>query len=93
MFLKRCNGSGDHEVGLDSGRILIIPQHIDYMGVIMAMKAVWGFDPDEVERAQGRLRPGAEGDESFYDALQERTARLPRDASSQVYELRRLFRL
>jgi hypothetical protein len=47
----------------------------------MAFKNVWGFDPDEVIRAQSSLRCEPDADESTYGADEERAARLPPDAT------------
>ena len=59
----------------------------------MAFKSVWGFDPDEVIRAQ-TSRPDQRGsDESTYSATEEQAARIPIDICLQIDELRRMFRL
>jgi hypothetical protein len=57
----------------------------------MSFKSVWGFDPDEVIRAQSLLRREPDGDESMYDAEEQRAARIPPDVHSQILELRRMF--
>jgi hypothetical protein len=63
-------------------------------GFHVAIKAVWGFDPDEVAKAQARLRSAAaEGPTSSYRPTEENAARIPPDAESQIYELRRIFSL
>lgn len=59
----------------------------------MAFKSVWGFDPNEVIKAQSLLRAQPDTDESTYNADEPRAARIPLDIYSQVYELRRIFRL
>jgi len=67
----------------------------------MAFNSSWGFDPDEAITAQRLFRgqpetdesADVEKDESGYDAAEERAARIPADVNSQVYELRRIFRL
>lgn len=59
----------------------------------MGLKEVWGFDPDEAARAQALFRGVADADGSSYNIVEERAAGIPADAQSQVYELRRLFRL
>jgi len=59
----------------------------------MSFKAVWGFDPDEVTRAQSLQRAKPDNDESTYNDLEEQAARVPTDVYSQIYELRRMFRL
>jgi hypothetical protein len=59
----------------------------------MAFKSVWGFDPDEVIRAQSLLRHEPDADESMYGADEQRSARIPPDVHSQIFELRRMFRL
>jgi hypothetical protein len=59
----------------------------------MAFKSVWGFDPDEVSRAQS-LHPARRGaDEPTYGTAEEQAARIPSDVWLQIYELRRMFRL
>jgi hypothetical protein len=59
----------------------------------MGLKEVWGFDPDEAARAQALFRGVADAEATSYSIIEERTAGIPADARSQVYELRRLFRL
>jgi hypothetical protein len=59
----------------------------------MSFKAVWGFDPDEVIRAQSPQQAELDTHESAYDELEEQAARVPVDVCSQIYELRRMFRL
>lgn len=58
----------------------------------MAMKDVWGFDPNEAARAQALFRGATETDTSGYSINQEFEARIPHDESSQIVELRILFR-
>jgi hypothetical protein len=52
-----------------------------------------GIDPDEVIRAQSLQRAEPDTDESSYNDLEEQAARVPADVYSQIYELRRMFRL
>jgi hypothetical protein len=59
----------------------------------MAFKSVWGFDPDEVMRAQSLLRVQPDTDECKYYLDEQRTARIHLQVDSQIYELRRMFRL
>ena len=59
----------------------------------MAFESVWGFDPDKVAQAQSTSHGKAETDGSTYSAAEQRAARIPGDAESQVYELRRMYRL
>jgi hypothetical protein len=59
----------------------------------MAFESVWGFDPDEVSRAQSLLRREPDADESMYSTDEQRAARIPPDVHSQILELRRMFRL
>jgi hypothetical protein len=59
----------------------------------MAFKSVWGFDPDEVMRVQRSVPREPDVFESAYEADEERAARIPSDINSQIYELRRMFRL
>jgi hypothetical protein len=58
----------------------------------MGINSVWGFDPDEVMRAQ-RLFRGEPDKESAYSADEQRAARIPADTDRQIYELHRMFRL
>jgi hypothetical protein len=53
----------------------------------------WGFDPDEVTNAQRFVPRDPDVSESAYEADEERAARIPPDINSQIYELRRMFRL
>jgi hypothetical protein len=59
----------------------------------MSFKSVWGFDPDEVMKAQrfGSREPDVF--ESAYEADEERAAGIPPEINSQINELRRMFRL
>jgi len=59
----------------------------------VGFKSVWGFDPDEVIRAQRALRAEWNSDNSMYNAAEEGAARIPLDVYSQICELRRIFRL
>ena len=59
----------------------------------MSFKAVWGFDPDEVMKAQRFVPREPDLFESAYEADEERDARIPPDINSQIYELCRMFRL
>jgi hypothetical protein len=59
----------------------------------VGIKSVWGFDPDEVMRAQRLFRVEPGEDDSAYSAEEQRCARIPREAGLQIYELRRMFRL
>ena len=57
----------------------------------MSFKSVWGFDPDEVIRAQDLLRREPDVDESMYSADEQRAAHIPPDVHSQILELRQMF--
>ena len=57
----------------------------------MSFKSVWGFDPDEVIRAQNLLRREPNADESMYSVDEQRAAHIPPDGHSQILELRRMF--
>jgi len=59
----------------------------------MSFKAVWGFDPDEVIRAQRVRRAEPDTHEFTHNEIEEQAARIPVDVFSQIYELRRMFRL
>jgi hypothetical protein len=66
----------------------------------MSFKAVWGFDPEEVEKARRRLEPtgdvpGEPCEERTEEDItnDDRTARIPSGFEAQIYELRRMFRL
>ena len=61
----------------------------------MSFTAVWGFDPDEVMRAQQlhRLQDQDQEEKSEeVDSAQEYLS-IPAGADAQLYELRRMFRL
>jgi hypothetical protein len=60
-------------------------------GALMSFKSVWGFDPDEVLRAQSMVRREPVADESTYSADEKRAACIPPDLRSQILELRRMF--
>jgi hypothetical protein len=66
---------------------------LENTGVFMSFEAVWGFDPDEVGRAQAAFRQRIEAHEAVHNGAAEGAARIPPDTCSQVYELRRIFRL
>jgi len=53
----------------------------------------WGFDPDKVIRAHSLQRAEPDTHESTYSEIEEQAARIPADIHSQIYELRRMFRL
>jgi len=62
----------------------------------MSFEAVWGFDPDQVLKAQNLFRKefvresgGDQGD--LDDGARE--ARIPLSDDAQLHELRRMFRL
>jgi hypothetical protein len=60
----------------------------------MSFTSVWGFDPDRaIQRAQGFFRSEPESDSFAYSAAEELAARIPSDEDSQIYELRRMYRL
>jgi len=43
----------------------------------VGFKSVWGFDPDEVIRAQRAWRAESDSDNSMYNAAEEGAARTP----------------
>ena len=60
-------------------------------------KAVWGFDPDDVEKAKQPVTPM--GDFGNFDEEQagenfpsDQVVRIPFSFEAQVFELRRIFR-
>ena len=60
-------------------------------------KTVWGFDPDDVEKAKQQVTPMR--DFGNFDAEQaaenfpsDQVVRIPFSFEAQVYELRRIFR-
>jgi hypothetical protein len=59
----------------------------------MSFKAVWGFDPDEVERARAAFSQRTDSDKSAHNIAEEQAARIPPSPNFQIYELRRIFRL
>jgi len=59
----------------------------------MSFEAAWGFDPNKAIEGS-RLSPSEmERDEITYTAEEQRAARIPSAAHSQIYELRRMYRL
>ena len=59
----------------------------------MGIKAVWGFDPDEVVRAQKAFQRMADQEEAAPDHELEQVVRMPVSVDAQIYQLRRMFRL
>lgn len=59
----------------------------------MAFQSLWGFDPDEVIKAQNLSRADPDTDESMYNADEQRAACILLDIDSQRYDLRGMFRL
>jgi hypothetical protein len=59
----------------------------------MSFEAVWGFDPDRAMQAKSLTPSEIETDKFTYSAEEQRAARIPSDVHSQVYELRRMYRL
>ena len=57
----------------------------------MSFKSVWGFDPDEVLRAQKLDQREPSVDESAYESEERRPPGMPLDIYVQMYELRRMF--
>ncbi len=59
----------------------------------MSFEAAWGFDPYKVIQAEGVSPSEIETDKFTYSAEDRRAARIPSDVPTQVYELRRMYRL
>jgi hypothetical protein len=59
----------------------------------MPFESIWGFDPEKVAHAEGSHRGESEAGDSSYSTAEEQGARIPADVDSQVYELRRMYRL
>jgi hypothetical protein len=59
--------------------------------MVMSFKAVWGFDPEEVMKAQQTSRENRE-EPVAEDELDGLTV-TPYGDDAQIYELRRMFRL
>ncbi len=57
----------------------------------MSFEAAWGFDPRKAMESEGL--PVSEMDKFAYSAAEQRAARIPPDVQSQIYELRRMYRL
>jgi hypothetical protein len=65
----------------------------------MSFKAVWGFDPEEIDKAKVRdklshdfpIELGREGPGE--DPASDDWAGMPSSFEAQIYELRRIFRL
>jgi hypothetical protein len=56
----------------------------------MPFESVWGFDPDKATQQNDLSQSEPDTD---YSAADERAARIPGDVDSQIYELRRMYRL
>lgn len=59
----------------------------------MSFEAAWGFDPYKAMQANGSTASETETDQSTYSAEEQRSARIPLAMHSQVYELRRMYRM
>ena len=59
----------------------------------MSFEAAWGFDPDMAMQANSLTTSETETDKSTYSAAEEQAARIPSDMHSQIYELRRMYRM
>jgi len=59
----------------------------------MPFESIWGFDPDKVVQAESSSQDESEACGFTYSAAEQRAARIPADVESQVYELRRMYRL
>jgi hypothetical protein len=70
----------------------------------MSFEAAWGFDPEKVLRAQQLFQqvsdatnPDAINDRETGEVelvvIDPRDVRIPRGAASQIYELKRMFRI
>lgn len=59
----------------------------------MSFESVWGFDPKKTMPAESHAHNEPETNESMYSADERRAARIPVDVDSQIYELRRMYRL
>ena len=56
----------------------------------MPFESVWGFDPHKATQQNDLSHSESDTD---YTAADERAARIPGDIDSQIYELRRMYRL
>ena len=59
----------------------------------MSFEAAWGFNPDKAIQANRVTASETETDQSTYSTEEQRAARIPSDMHSQVYELRRMYRM
>jgi len=65
----------------------------------MSFKAVWGFDPEEIEKARQRYEVADDSpcelgvERPVEDFVSDGWAGIPSGAEAQIYELRRMFRL
>ena len=59
----------------------------------MSFEAAWGFDPYKAMQANSLTASETETDQFTYSAEEQRAARIPSDMHSQVYELRRMYRM
>ena len=59
----------------------------------MSFEAAWGFNPERAMQAEGLPASEIEMEKFAYSAAEQRAARIPSDVQSQIYELRRMYRL
>jgi len=64
----------------------------------MSFESIWGFNPERESKAQNLYSsepepPELAPKESGYSIVEQFAARIPCDVDSQIYELRRLYRL
>ena len=59
----------------------------------MSFEAAWGFDPRKAMESEGLPVSEVETDKFTYSAAEQQAARIPPDMQSQIYELRRMYRL
>jgi hypothetical protein len=59
----------------------------------MPFESIWGFDPERAIHAGDFSQSRLETKDSAYSADEQRAARIPCDMDSQIYELRRMYRL
>jgi hypothetical protein len=58
----------------------------------MSFGAAWGFNPEAIQ-ANRLTASETETDQSTDSTEEQRAARIPLDIHSQVYELRRMYRM
>jgi hypothetical protein len=75
----------------DRSKVLIEVAWLHGAYFFMSFKSVWGFDPDEVERARSAFGQRSDADEFAYNIAAEQAALIPPNTNSQIAELCEFF--